>query len=80
MRMADQSDAPAATQKTSVGPPTASSPAATSGPSSRPSESSMPRTTLALVNSSGVLQSEGRSAEWAARNGVPAAVAATASR
>ena len=53
----------AAKAKAAIGPETARSSAAASGPSSVPKESSSPRTTLALVSSSGTVHSAGSSAE-----------------
>ena len=49
-----------------------------SDPTMTLSESRPPRTTLAIVSSSGVRHNDGSSAEWLARNGVNATVDTTA--
>ena len=61
-----------------AGPAVANSTAARAGPMRVASESTKPRTTLALVSSTGVRHSDGSSAEWTGRNTTNAIVASAA--
>ena len=76
--MAEANDKTALVTNTAAALLRSSSSAAARGPRSVLTESRRPRTTLALLSSSGVLHSPGSSAECAGRNILNAAVAMTA--